>query len=147
MLTQICAEIKNYFTREEDKHTGDFEIINGQITPSLPILDGQYYRIIGSVFNDGVHISSDVLKDEPKFNGSVWLMRVPSDVEGIAREIAEWEISLAKNGVMDSPYSSESFGGYSYTMAGNADGKNGASWTNQSNFMAKLRQYRKVNTL
>lgn len=146
MLTQICAEIKNYFSSDEDKHIGDYEIIDGQITPSIDIQDGQYFRIIGSVFNDGVHLfgdASDVLKDEPKFHGGVWLMRVPQVVLDVANEIMEWE---AKNGeITGSPYTSESFAGYSYTIGGgNADGTNGISWANQKAFADKLKPYRKL---
>lgn len=149
MLTEICAEIKNYFTSDEDKHIGDFEIIGGQITPPIDILDGQYYRIVGSVFNDGVHLSSDELVDEPKFHGGIWLMRVPKDVVGIAKEIEEWE---SKNGdIKTTPYSSESFAGYSYTLASNsyANGDNlaGASWTNQRDFVKRLNKYRKLRVL
>lgn len=145
MLTEICAEIKNYFAQNEDKHIGDFEIIDGQITPSIDIMDGQYYRIIGSVFNDGVHKygdESDTLKDEPEFHGGVWLMRVPDAVTQIAEEIMQWE---AKNGdVINSPYASESFAGYSYSKGTNADGTTGSTWKNQAEFMAKLKPYRKL---
>jgi len=145
MLTEICAEIKNYFTRNEDKHIGDFKIVDGYITPSIDILDGQYFRIIGSVFNDGVHKygdETDVLKDEPEFHGGIWLMRVPKEITDIAEEIMEWE---SKNGdIKNTPYSSESFAGYSYSMGSNADGTNGATWKNQADFMGKLKPYRKL---
>ena len=51
MLTEICQELKNWFDLE--RHFGVFTIENGEL--SLPFLmDGQYYRICGSVFNDGV---------------------------------------------------------------------------------------------
>mgnify|MGYP003571251268 CR=1 FL=1 len=146
MLTQICAEIKNYFASDEDKHIGDFSIIDGQIAPPIDILDGQYYRIIGSVFNDGVHKygdETDVLKDEPKFHGGIWLMRVPKEITDIATEIMEWE---SKNGdIKNTPYASESFAGYSYTLAsGYSDGASGASWSNQKDFLNRLKPYRKL---
>ena len=38
MLNEICAEIKNYFTYEQDKHIGDFAIVDGQITPPFDLI-------------------------------------------------------------------------------------------------------------
>lgn len=148
MLTEICAEIKNYFTQDEDKHIDDFEIIDGQITPSIDLLEGQYYRIVGSVFNDGVHQYSDendILTDEPTFHGAVWAMRVPKDVIAVSQEIEAW---IEKYGGIDSqansPYQSESFGGYSYNKGSNSDGTTGGTWKNQAKFMTVLNHYRKL---
>ena len=56
MLAELCAELKNYFLRNqsEDIHNGLFTISDGSI--DLPfLLDGQYFRIVGSVMNDGVY--------------------------------------------------------------------------------------------
>lgn len=150
MLSKICAEIKNYFTNEEDRHIGDFEIIGGQIVPSILIQDGQYYRIVGSIFNDGVHKygdASDILKDEPKFHGAIWCMRVPKEILTIADEIAAWE--LANANVISSPYASESFAGYSYTLKTGNDtqGSEGADWTAQKNFAKRLNPYRKLRSV
>lgn len=144
MLNQICAEIKNYFSYDEDKIIGDFQIVDGIITPSISIQTGQYYRIIGSVFNDGVHKYGDiedVLTDEPKFHGAVWLMRVPQDLIELADEIKEWQ---DKNGeVLASPYQSESFGGYSYSKATSGSANGGAySWKDA--FASRLNRYRKI---
>lgn len=150
MLTQICAEIRNYFSSERDRIIGDFEIVDGNIVPPVSILDNQYYRIVGSVFNDGVHKygdASDILVDEPKFHGAVWLMRVPEDVINLATEIAEWQ---NKNGdVLASPYQSESFGGYSYSKAsGGSTAGGGVSdygWKNA--FASRLNRYRKISEI
>lgn len=147
MLTQICNEIKNYFSVEDDRFIGDFEIIDNKITPSISIQDGQYYRIVGSVFNDGVHKygdETDVLKDESEFHGAVWLMRVPQDVIDLAKEIAEWQEKNAD--VLASPYTSESFGGYSYTKASGGNGTGGAySWKDA--FASRLNRYRKIRSV
>lgn len=148
MLTQICAELKNYFSSEDDRIFGDFEIIDGNITPPVSILENQYYRIVGSVFNDGVHKygdANDVLIDEPEFNGAIWLMRVPEDVINLATEITEWQ---NKNGdALASPYQSESFGGYSYTKAsGSGSGASGSySWKDA--FASRLNRYRKIRSV
>lgn len=150
MLTQICAEIHNYFSSEQDRVYGDFEVVGGQIVPPISILNNQYYRIVGSVFNDGVHKcgdNEDVLIDEPKFHGAVWLMRVPEDVINLATEIAEWQ---DKNGdIVKSPYQSESFGGYSYSKASTGNSVNGKAidygW--QSAFASRLNRYRKISEI
>ena len=79
MLTEVCANIRNYFTYEGDKHFGDFAIIDGLITPSFNI-PTDYIRIVGSHKNDGVHKLSDTnLVDEDKFHGAIWVMSPPAD--------------------------------------------------------------------
>ena len=148
MLTEICYKINNFFALDEDKHIGHFTITNGQLMPSLPIQDGQYYRIIGSVFNDGVHLYGDqeeALHDE-EFDGGVWLMRVPEDVIALAKDIEAWQ---AKYGTVDSanmsPYSSESFGGYSYSKAQGYASTGGGMLTSwDAVFAARLTPYRKI---
>lgn len=151
MLTQICAEIKNYFSNEEDRIIGDFEIVDSNITPSISIQDGQYYRIVGSVFNDGVHKygdESDVLKDEAEFHGAVWLMRVPQDFIDLANAIETWQKAYegAESPNM-SPYQSESFGGYSYTKksGSGANGNGNYSWKDA--FASQLNRYRKIRVV
>lgn len=146
MLTEICAELKNYFCLEKDKVFGDFVVENGTITPSVNLLEGQYYRIVGSVFNDGVHKYDDILTDEPKFHGAIWKMRVPQDVIQLADDVEAW---LAKYGGVNSsnmsPYSSESFGGYSYNKAqGYASSSGGMLNTWQAVFGSRLNKYRKI---
>lgn len=150
MLTQICAEIHNYFSCEQDRIFGDFEIVDGNIVPSISILDNQYYRIVGSVFNDGVHKYGDIndcLVDEPKFHGAIWLMRVPQDVINLATEIAEWQDK--NGGVLSSPYQSESFGGYSYSKASGGSTAGGSTsdygWRNA--FASRLNRYRKISEI
>ena len=145
MLTEICAEIKNYFCKEEDRLIGDFAISNGTITPTVPITEGQYFRIIGSIFNDGVHAYSDALIDEPEFHGAVWLMRVPADIVQLAEDIETWKQSNADT--INSPYVSESFGGYSYSKGSNADGSIGVTWKNQSDFVARMKPYRRIRVI
>lgn len=149
MLTQVCAEIKNYFCKKEDIVIGDFTIVNGSITPSVNLETGQYFRIVGSIFNDGVHSYGGLLKDEPKFHGAVWKMRVPQDIIALDADIEAWQ---EKNGAIDSmamsPYTSESFGGYSYsknTGRSGADGSGGSGW--QDVFASRLDMYRKIRAI
>ena len=148
MLDQICAEIRNYFSFEDDKFIGDFEIIDGNITPPIPIVENQYYRIVGSVFNDGVHKygdATDVLIDEAEFHGAVWLMRVPQDLIDLAQEIEDWQNKNAD--VLTSPFTSESFGGYSYTKASGTGSATGNAYDWKQAFASRLNRYRKIRTI
>lgn len=140
MLTELCKELKNWF--ETDKVFAVFSIVDGTIDLSDFVQDGQYFRIVGSVFNDGVYqYPVSDLKDET-FDGAIWPMAVPPVVIQLASEIGEW---VGKYGaVINSPYTSESWMGYSYTKpSGDADGSGGAtSW--QSAFAKRLNQWRKI---
>lgn len=114
MLETVLMYLNNWFVvgRYDDTYT----IEDGGIT--LPFLvDGQYFRIVGSLFNDGVYRYPAELTDET-FDGSVWAMAIPKALLPKVEEITAW---TAKNG--DSgPYTSESFGGYSYSKATNSKG-------------------------
>ena len=114
MLETVLMYLNNWFVvgRYDDTYT----IENGKLT--LPFLvNGQYFRIVGSLFNDGVYQYPAELTDET-FDGSVWAMAIPKALLSTVDEITAW---TAKNG--DSgPYTSESFGGYSYSKATNSKG-------------------------
>ena len=141
MLTDICAYIKNYFIKpDEDIHAGTYTIENGSI--DLPfLLDGQYFRIVGSALNDGVwQYPASQLSDEV-FMGAVWAMRVPPSLIALAAEIEDWQNSNAS--ILDSPYQSESFGSYSYTTKG-AGSTTGASFGWEDQFATRLNPYRRL---
>ena len=141
MLTELCAEIRNYFLVPDGIHTGTFTISGGKLAPSDFLKEGQYFRIIGSTFNDGVHRYPAVGLADESFAGSVWAMAVPPAVIALADEIKKFcESDAAKV----SPYSSESFGGYSYTRATDAKG---AALTWQNVFAKQLNQYRRISVL
>lgn len=151
MLTEICAEIRNYFSLEEDKLYGEFSVVDGEITPSFYLEDNQYYRIVGSVFNDGVHQNGDQLIDEDSFNGAIWKMRVPKAILDLDEEITAWQ---AENGNVQSanmsPYTSESFGGYSYSKSsggGTGSGAGASAVTWQTMFAKRLNPYRKIRAI
>ncbi len=143
MLEQVLTELRNWF-RVRDAHggvyPGTYTVENGKI--ALPFLrEGQYYRVLGSVFNDGLHRygdETDALRDET-FDGSVWALAVPRAVIDLAEEITAWQTKYGN--AAQSPYQSESFGGYSYTKAAGASGA-GGTW--QSVFAARLNAYRKI---
>lgn len=145
MLTELCQELRNWFDRE--RHIGTFEISGGVLTAPF-LVNGQYYRIIGSIFNDGVHKrgdANDVLTDET-FAGAVWSLAIPKAVINLATEIAEWQTKYGAVGsAAMSPFNSESFGGYSYSKSagGGSSGASGASgW--KAAFASRLNAWRKL---
>lgn len=141
MLTELCRECRNWFTTDSDKHTGDFTISDGGITPFDFVLNGQYFRIMGSHFNDGVYknVPEEVAKLAAEtFTGQIWAMRIPPAFIDLSGKIEEY---IAKNEKEISPYTSESFGGYSYTKA---TGSNGSPLSWQEVFNSKLKVWRKI---
>ena len=140
MLEQICEFIHNYFVH--DKRNGTFTIINGSI--SLPFLvAGQYFRIVGSRFNDGVHIYGMAELTDETFNGEIWEMRPPKPFLHIVDEITAWQDKYGA--AVTGPYQSESFNGYSYSKgsATDASGKSvPVTW--QTTFEPYLKQWRKL---
>ena len=135
-LTNLCAELRNYF--ETEKRFGTFTISDGSLSPSNFLQDGQYYRIVGSVFNDGVHRHPAHDLTDETFDGAVWAMAVPPAVVELAAEIEEYNKSDAGK---PSSYISENFGGYGYTKA---TGSNGKVLTWKSVFADALNRYRKL---
>lgn len=138
ILTEICAELRNYFEVPNGRHFGKFEIIGGSITPSDFLQDGQYFRIVGSVFNDGVYQYPATSLTDEVFEGAVWAMALPPSLIALAAEIEEYNKSDAGKA---SPFTSESFGGYAYTKATDA---NGAPIGWQKSFASRLNKYRKL---
>ena len=139
MLEQVLMNIRNWFTVDGGIYSGTFTIKDGGI--ALPFLaNGQYFRICGSVFNDGLHqYPEDGLVDET-FNGTIWALAIPKAVIELADEIQKWQ---EKNGEASvSPYQSESFGGYSYSKATDAETGGAVTW--QSAFKQQLGAWRKI---
>ena len=139
MLEQVLMHLKNWFLVPGGIHEGTYTIEDGGIT--LPFLaNGQYFRICGSVFNDGLHqYPASDLKVET-FDGTVWALAIPQAVIELAAEIEAWQ---KKNGDASvSPYQAESFGGYSYSKA--TDSVSGGAVTWQSAFRSRLNAWRKL---
>ena len=123
-----------YKWAHKELYGGTFEIKQGNIElPSL--LDGQYFRIVGSVFNDGVYqYPASTLKDET-FAGAVWTLALDPALVELCSDIEEWQ-KKNKNAV-ETPYQSESFGGYSYTIKDEE-----TSW--KTVFNDRLKVWRKI---
>lgn len=134
MIDEICASLHNYFAM--DIVPGEYTVNDGEIT--LPFLAaGQFFRVIGSVFCDGVYRYGDALPADETFDGAIWAMAIPPTLEELAAEIEEWKQKNAD--VLASPYQSESFGGYSYSKG---TGSDSASW--QGAFASRLNRWRKI---
>lgn len=140
ILSELCQELKNWFCDvEEDVHQGTFTIERGVL--SLPfLLPGQYFRVVGSVFNDGVYKYGESILQDETFTGTIWAMRIPPSVIDLVGEIDEW---IDKNAVaVKSPYQSESWGGYSYSLK-SGTGESGAfDW--RTVFAGQLNRWRKL---
>lgn len=136
MLEAMLTHLHNWFPVRNGKHAGAFVIASGVLSTDIGLVSGQYYRIMGSVFNDGLHCAGDgeALTDE-EFTGEVWALAIPKAVQELAEEIAAW---LENNPETDK--TSESFGGYSYSRAQNASGGAGG-W--QAAFSGRLNAWRR----
>ena len=140
MLTELCAELRNYFV--VSIHEGNFTINGGKIAPLDFIQENQYFRIVGSVFNDGVYKNTaDLVLTDECFSGSVWAMAVPPSVVALAEEIKKYNES---DEAKPSAYTSESFGGYSYSKATDENGV-AVGW--KKVFASRLNQYRRISVL
>lgn len=150
MLDEVCAYLKNWFDCDLPKYYGSISIENGALVGfDDKLQNGQYFRIVNSVFNDGVYkYPASDLTDETFEDGSVWAMAIPKGLIDVVADIEVWQ---AKYGGADSaamsPFNSESFGGYAYSKStgGSSDGSatsNPNAW--QSVFAARLARYRKL---
>lgn len=138
MLEKMCAECRNYFV--SNIRFGIFKINDGAIEPLDFLQEGQYFRIVGSVLNDGVYQYPAVNLIDETFHGAIWAMSVPPSFIALASDIEEWQKKDGK----PSAYTSESFGGYSYTKATNSKGQP-ATW--KEVFASELNNYRRINVL
>lgn len=138
-IEAVCEHIHNYFLSAGDRHEGSFSINDGAL-PLDFLRPGQYFRIVGSLYNDGVHQHpAEDLRDE-EFDGEIWPMRVPGAFLSVCEQIEEWQGKF--EAVINSPYQSESvIGVYSYTKA--ATSGKGGGWENV--FQASLNRWRKLS--
>lgn len=148
MLTELCKELNNWF--DTKRMFGKFEIVGGKLTGASDWLqEGQYFRIVGSVFNDGVYEYTETMDDlvDESFDGAVWAMALPPLVIELAQNIQDWQDKYGGvDSVAMSPYQSESFGGYSYQKKSGGYSDSGAdisaSW--KSAFASELNRWRKI---
>ena len=147
MLDEILAYLKNYFVI--DTLYGKFVIEDGIIRYAdgkpLVIANMQYFRVVNSMYNDGVYryykdTPIDFVQDE-EFSGAIWRLAIPQDVIALADDVSAWvkKYSAADAPAL-SPFTSESFGGYSYSKSTPVGSQ--CSWQNA--FSNRLDRYRKI---
>lgn len=140
MLEELMRECRNWFVAQNGVHLGTFTVKDGSI--ALPFLFyGQYFRIVGSVFNDGVYEYGNFYLQDETFEGAIWALSVPPAFIKLSEEIKSWRDQYENTA--NSPFQSESFAGYSYTLK--SDGAQGGSangW--RSAFSTRLNKWRKL---
>lgn len=152
MLERICEHIHNFFTDEGDVRRGAWTVEGGRIDLTGIVAQGQYFRVVGSAFNDGVYQyvggadgATPEMRDET-FTGEIWPMRVPRAVLELSGEIEAWQEQYGA--AMASPFQAESvIGVYSYTKTGGNTSVNGVAaesdgW--KSVFRSRLNPWRKL---
>lgn len=150
MLTQLCEYLKNWEFNEDnpEKHIGQVTIADGTIAVDDFLLDipvGQYIRVVGSIFSDGVHLYPDQTMADEVFDGAIWLLKIPPEVINLADEITAWRAKYERlDAPVMSPYTSESFAGYSYSKAGAGGNANGVTGGWQQAFANQLEHWRKI---
>ena len=136
MLEQVLRHLNNYFIVKDGVHKGTFEVSSGTLDLDF-LQNGQYFRIVGSVFNDGVYqYPASKLTDEV-FDGEIDAMAVPKAVIDLSTEVGAWCTNNPP-----SAYVSEAFGGYSRTRA--VSGGTGAPATWEDVFRTRLNAWRKL---
>lgn len=150
ILEEVLGSIHNWFVRDTRVVKG-CEISNGQLPASVTadLMVTQWYRITGSVLNDGLHQHPAADLEDETFDGTIDRLVIPRPLLKVVEEIYDW-VEANKKGAqkaLESPYQSESFDGYSYTIRTD-EGPNSASdgltgW--QAQFSRKLNQWRKIH--
>lgn len=134
MLNEVLDVLHNHF--EVSTHYGEYEILGGTLFLDN-IADGQYFRIIGSVFNDGVYEYPCYELTDEMFTGTVQLLAIPKELIELVEQIKQY---IEKN-PENTPFVSESWNGYSYTKS---TGSNGAVIGWQTVFAKRLNRWRKI---
>lgn len=138
-LTMVMNECRNHFINSGEY--GKFTIVNGTINTKKAFLKGQYILIKGSILNDGCYLFDDVmsLKNET-FEGGVFGLVIPDEFIHLVGEI-ELFVEYSGSQTLSRLIKSESFSGYSYTLATTANGQV-ASWKDV--FSSRLNAYRRM---
>jgi hypothetical protein len=155
-LEKVLYHIHNWFP-VGFAQVVDCEIADGELPApySSSMLDGQWYRIQGSIMNDGLHRhwvtypegeESDLVDET--FSGTITLLAIPKPLLSVAEEIDEYiqDTREADRAARSAKFRSESFDGYSYTLRDDSRAKNGSSgltgW--QAAFASDLSPWRKM---
>lgn len=137
MLETVLNHLHNWFPIVGAARAGTFVIVSGTL-PLSHVAEGQYYKIEGSVFNDGLHKRGEEKLADETFVGRVIPLAVPKAVVSLAEKIGKW---AEENPNTDKV--SESFGGYSYSRGGaGTQSADTGGW--QTAFRKELNVWKKV---
>ena len=130
LMDEVCGYLHNFFVKKPDGvHRDNFVISNGAIDVDF-LQENQYFRIKGSIFNDGVHKYPATDLEDEEFIGEVWAMAVPQGVLAVLKDIQDWNAKYGGvNSVNYSPFVSESFNNYSYSKGSRSNGNGSSSGT------------------
>ena len=117
-VPELCVYTHNFFDRADDPVAGEFAFEPDTVPAG--VVPGQYFLVCGSIFNDGV---------QP--------MRVPPDFVALAEKIDAYDKALPAGGV----YVSQSFAGWSGTMATDTDG---LPADGKTRYKSEINQWRKM---
>lgn len=147
ILEQVLNHIHNWFVYDET--SGRFKIEGGSLPASVSIPSGAWYRIQGSLFNDGLHQQPAADLADETFDGTITTCAIPKALLDVVEEIEDWleHYAIARGKLHDSPYASESFGGYSYSVRSDltANGGSDALTGWQAEFASRLNAWRKIS--
>ena len=151
MPQDICEYIHNYFVPlSADVNT--YTVAGGMISPAFGAEDGDRFLICGSRRNDGVYtwhpggIKDDDdsnaagLRDET-FAGTIRVCSIPPVLLALSGEIKAWVD--ANSAALSSPYQSESFNGYSYTLKSGGTQGGGSCLTWRDQYGKQLERWRR----
>ena len=145
-ITRMCPFLHNFFTDKDHIFYNTYTICDNILSTNF-INTGQYFRITGSSLNNGVYCNiPDDLKrlHNETFTGAIWLMDVPEDFVRLCEEVERFNAKIAELSGNFQGYSSESWGGYSYTLPTSAP-------SFMQDWQYKLKQamscYRKISEL
>lgn len=149
LIDEVCGYIHNYFPEKPDGvHRGIFNISDGVIDADF-LQENQYFRVKGSIFNDGVHKYPTNSMEDEEFMGEVWAMRLPKAFLDLISEIEAWNAKYGGiNSPNYSPFVSESFNNYSYSKGSRSNGSSnssGSPMTWQDVFASRLRRWRRLS--
>lgn len=145
-IFEVCQYLRNWFDKKQPHFVGDITISNGALPQTYGLKVGQYFRIVNSTLNDGVYQYPITTLTDETFNGAIWGMSLPKAFIALLNDIEAWKTKYASaDSAAMSPYTSESFGGYSKSGgAGSSDTSKDKSGTWQGVFGARLAPYRKM---
>ena len=140
MLSEVCAYLRNYFYHGEPT-IGKIEIVNGALKEPYGLKANQYFRIVGSMFNDGVYQYPLTTLQDETFNGAVWDMAVPPELISLISDIEAWQTKYGQS--VNSPYAAESISATGYSRSKcSADSVGSIGWQNA--FSKMLARWRKL---